>query len=804
RMNHDCLILPRHAVVVDKARELIISGAGPIVQVFALESDPSTPPISTIHVFDRQNVNVEYIKAIGTTGHYCVVGNKFLSVIHADENVGGFMWINHNRIHEIQSEIVKVFDIFNVNSAENLIFSLFILHQNRHLSRHVVHFKQDFSIDSATIESKIFDGRLQYLMDLSPSSFFGHYTDTSLSFPRSGQLAKYQRIGFEAPATATIVSTSMDGQFIFSATSLGAADMIIVDDNSAHNTLNVIDEANIGARMEIHRAKPMCIIVATLAMDINGNQIRHSSRHDQSIIVIIGFEDGYIAFYDVSHSQLHLHGQAIEITKLNLESDAILSLYAHGSDVFYSTRSGCLGSISIPLFRHSTPTYRNFSQRGLVNSKDGKEIRVYSCSYHLFTEPHTALLVMADEIRLFLFSGSRSIERTKVKTMKRGIFKSGSITIFPSDLYTSSSPRLVLALSSQFAVFLLTVPTDDDLDSFDKRMDEVNVSRWGIQEIEAVSLPPISFGASTIKAKSRSRVNSNTLRMAVLTKEKHLLLLALELSPSGRYKRSVRLCQFTDLNQVSRIGSRGSILLTYNSFHLGMELEWIGEDGVYQYVACDTENSHNTQDLDIMAFAEKAAEKKGFYWDVKSSGKDELAGVATVCTIFSDEMKKKSLKRTVIGTKNGIILVRDLVDKVICNLRIGDSEISAISASQGMIWKGSQPFGTFCLLCSVSTNKTVSLIVYYQKKLSLVSQQKCGVNDARGVYCIEERKRKSLRVVVVGRHMQTLFFCLKPLAAILEIERTEALLITANRIPSELRHIPNNQTLEDLFQKVKV
>ncbi|GMT00929.1 hypothetical protein PENTCL1PPCAC_23103, partial [Pristionchus entomophagus] len=132
---------------------------------------------------------------------------------------------------------------------------------------------------------------------------------------------------------------------------------------------------------------------------------------------------------------------------------------------------------------------------------------------------------------------------------------------------------------------------------------------------------------------------------------------------------------------------------------------------------------------------------------------------------------------TAMGTKDGSVVVYDSLEKemvVIIQLENGQSEITAISVSHALMEIDDEKFESFHLVWTVSMDKTVSLTLYDEdEKLTLLSQQKCAVENPRGVYCIEEEKRSSLRVIVVGDHIQTLYFCLKPLFKSTGVEKED-------------------------------
>ncbi|GMT25110.1 hypothetical protein PFISCL1PPCAC_16407, partial [Pristionchus fissidentatus] len=120
---------PRYCVFADEKRKLLVSGAGPLIQVYKSDAEEGSYPISTIHVFDRQNVNVEFIQPIENTGHFVVAGNTFLTVLHADEITSEISWVNQERMHEcsIDYSISKLFSVIKSKCAEDLSLSLFIL-----------------------------------------------------------------------------------------------------------------------------------------------------------------------------------------------------------------------------------------------------------------------------------------------------------------------------------------------------------------------------------------------------------------------------------------------------------------------------------------------------------------------------------------------------------------------------------------------------------------------------------------------------------------------------------------------------
>ncbi|GMT24460.1 hypothetical protein PFISCL1PPCAC_15757 [Pristionchus fissidentatus] len=685
--------------------------------------------------------------------------------------------VNKDRIHDMGSEAVDVFEVIeSFSTGDSLIFSLFILHKNRHLSRHVIRLYSSLSIESTTIEEKIFCSRMQFVMGLSPTSFFGYYTDTALSM---GTPPKYQRIPFEAPTTASILSTATGGEFIFSATSFGVADMMHVECKAKTNELAVIEEAEIGVRMQIHRSKPTSIALATLRNHHNDNHHGHGdnccNRFD---VLIIGYEDGYISFNCLQS----------EITTIDLKSGPILSLFVNGSEVYYSTQSGSLGRITVPRYSISSIVSRTYSHKAIVNANSNADVRVYSCSYHFLSKPTTAILVMAESIRLFINPAAEAAGEIVVKEWKRGQFKSGAITVFPPDLYKTDFPRLVVALTTQHAVFVLTVPTSPtEKMSIERMMSEVNVAQWGLNQISAVSLPAV-FMMTSPKEKVM------VMRMAVITAENDVLIVVMDYDSAGKLKRTIPLCQYSGSKDDPSIGLSGQFFFSFNPYVVGTQLEWIDKRGVVQSLIFFTPGDQNRKkELDIFPYAELSEDEKQIF-----PRKDtfEAKGTATVCVTICDG-EHEDIRRTVIGMLNGDIVVYELVKKEICRLSVSKSAISALSACHIMygVIGDSPPYHMHKLIWVVSMDKIVSLVLYRNKKMTLIAQEKCSVEGAKGVYCIEDRIRSIFKVVVVGKHVQTLYFQMDTLMPHLKKVEEATLYITNNRVQSELFQCPKDESI---------
>ncbi|GMT25112.1 hypothetical protein PFISCL1PPCAC_16409, partial [Pristionchus fissidentatus] len=125
-------------------------------------------------------------------------------------------------------------------------------------------------------------------------------------------------------------------------------------------------------------------------------------------------------------------------------------------------------------------------------------------------------------------------------------------------------------------------------------------------------------------------------------------------------------------------------------------------------------------------------------------------------------------------------------EKIVHDESIVQSPITAISVYHCM-HTGSKKL--FNIIITASKNRVISLCSYSDGKLSMVSQWESAVHNPQAVYCIEEKKRISLRVVVVGHHAQTLYFCLDPLFKLhgepTKEGRRNTFLVSANPIQLE-------------------
>ncbi|GMT24462.1 hypothetical protein PFISCL1PPCAC_15759 [Pristionchus fissidentatus] len=452
-------------------------------------------------------------------------------------------------------------------------------------------------------------------------------------------------------------------------------------------------------------------------------------------MIIIGYDDGHISFNLPSG----------EIQKVDLESGPILSLAIVGSEVFFSTHSGTLGSISIPHAVNSLIVSRRFSFSGLSNSNKKKEkvIRVSSCSFHLLSTPTTAILVMADDIRLYLIKDSVSNSSVEVEQWEREEYEYSSITIFPHDLYQCDSPRLLIALSSPHSIILNIFSTASSRNRYLEN--KLDVSSWKIEKIISVHLPPTWIWWN----------DSCDMRMVVLAAPNLLFVVGLEFLPTGRVKNAVPI--FTTVFEEDCISCSSSLSLMYTPHHLLSLLQWTNKGRLE--LAALMHSNPNDETIDVLQYSIDHPQMEEL---IVSSRSADLPFEITVASSFwVAESVGQFLHPTIVGTSTGEIVVFCLPStSIIARLSIVQSEITALSVYHCVAVHNTEELN---LILTTSKNRTVTLSIYRNGKLSMISHQKCGVENAKGVYCIEERERKSLRVIVIGSHVQTLYFCLKSL-----------------------------------------
>ncbi|GMT24461.1 hypothetical protein PFISCL1PPCAC_15758, partial [Pristionchus fissidentatus] len=139
-MNNDLQILPRHCLVTETKRNLLISGAGPTVQVFKIDSSGEDSPISTIHCFHRENVSVEHCQPIGDSGQRFVKLEVTRIVYSQNDILTEISWIPPCRIREFNSEIVQMYKVIDYSSTLEQLFSLFSIYRTNFWRRFYLNF----------------------------------------------------------------------------------------------------------------------------------------------------------------------------------------------------------------------------------------------------------------------------------------------------------------------------------------------------------------------------------------------------------------------------------------------------------------------------------------------------------------------------------------------------------------------------------------------------------------------------------------------------------------------------------------
>ncbi|GMT24463.1 hypothetical protein PFISCL1PPCAC_15760 [Pristionchus fissidentatus] len=768
-MNGDIQILPRRCLTSDKKKNLLVSATGPIVQVFKFDAKEYSFPISTIHCFDRQNVNVEFIQSITDTGHYLVAGDKFATVIHEGEITSGMSWIDPDRIHKFNSEIVDVFTVIESKCTDHLAFSLFILHKNRRLIRYSIRIhskeKGGLSIKVTPIEEKILCDRMRFVSALSPSNFFVYYTDSVMSMHPPHIVT---RVPCAFPPTATLLALSFHGESVAKISSHGEVQVLRNEKGKTPgNTLRLLEDAEMTNIWESHEATPICAVFTRLKGDCHAKE---STGHSCGCMVVIGFEDGYISFNS-------MHG---EIKKINLKSGPILSLLVNDQQVVYGTQSGSLGYLSIPIHSSDHPTNRLISLRGITNyCKPKRELIVSSCSFHLFSSPITAILVMADDIRIFILKGTNSSEWEKTIEWNREEFISGSITVFPLDLYTSKSPRLLVALATVNEVHLRVVHTDG---SARFHNDRIPCSEFLVKKISSVSLPPpwmISLKGEEID-----------LRIIVFG-DNRLVLTGVQFFQSGEMKRATQLYFGADPDGRTQMGT--SISPLYVANRIGSVVEWV-RDGKLESLSF-TPTVPVKKKIDVMQHCKNYAHNKTNGLIVDAS---DIAIRATAAASMWDG-DENSTRVTAVGTLCGNVVAFSLEEGLVdMNTVSADIEITAISVSHCLfiqtLSNGEEKKESFNLILAAAKDRSVTLILLRNEKMTILTRQKSSVDGAKGVYCIEGTTKKSVRVLLVGMNIQTLHFCLKPLYSQLESGKG-IVIVSAGPIPIQLEmHKPQSRS----------
>ncbi|GMT25113.1 hypothetical protein PFISCL1PPCAC_16410, partial [Pristionchus fissidentatus] len=291
---HDLLILPRLCIFADKTKNLILSGVGPLVQVY--KPDKSTP-ISTIHVFDRQNVNVEFMQPIENTGHFVVAGSNFLTIIHEDEIKSNVHWVNEERIHEFNSdsEIIRMYIVIDWTCNEILKFSLLILHKNDGLVRYSVRLSQSplYIKVSPSEEIKAANKSCE-LIQLEPTSFFEYPVNPSSQLSlKHGSTAK---ASFHV-SDRTLV-TSFDGRFIVEIDGRSGKLQMFLVDKSQHKKGSLAiysDSMKILERLDFPLKKPTMIVATRVEkLVVRGRSWKDNCR---GVRIVVAYEDGTCASF---------------------------------------------------------------------------------------------------------------------------------------------------------------------------------------------------------------------------------------------------------------------------------------------------------------------------------------------------------------------------------------------------------------------------------------------------------------------------------------------------------------------------